>query len=133
MCLLFCMFPYYFSLCLCFQKLAFRSITPHQQKTPWSSACPSLVGSRSPRHTIEVLTTYLLQFFYLLFILCFVLFYIGIFTLTNTVRTKVAKTAKSELRFCLFVILLLLLPQWVSIRNEDLQINPDCINCNKRP
>ena len=38
------------------------------------------VRARSPRHTIEVLTTYLLQFFYLLFILCFVLFYIGIFS-----------------------------------------------------
>ena len=41
--------------------------------------------------------------------------------MTNTVRTKVAKTAKSELRFCLFVILLFLLPQLVSARNEDLQ------------
>ena len=36
-------------------------------------------------------------------------------------RTVVAKTAKSELRFCLFVILLFLLPQLVSIRKEDLQ------------
>ena len=36
-------------------------------------------------------------------------------------RTKVAKNAKSELRFCLFVILLFLLPQLVSIRKEDLQ------------
>ena len=41
--------------------------------------------------------------------------------MTNTVCTKVAKTAKSELRFCLFVILLFLLPQLVSARNEDLQ------------
>ena len=41
--------------------------------------------------------------------------------MTNTVRTKVAKTAKSELRFFLFVILLFLLPQLVSARNEDLQ------------
>ena len=85
----------------------------------------------SPRHTIEVLTTYLLQFFYLLFILCFVLFYIETFILTNTVRTKVAKTAKSELRFCLF-ILLFPLPQLVGIRNEDLQTNHDRINFNKR-
>ena len=41
--------------------------------------------------------------------------------MTNTVRTKVAKTAKSEQRFCLFVISLFLLPQLVRIRNEDLQ------------
>ena len=41
--------------------------------------------------------------------------------MTDTVRTKVIKTAKSELRFCLFVILLFLLGQLVSIRNEDLQ------------
>ena len=45
--------------------------------------------------------------------------------MTNTVRTKVTETAKSELRFCLLVILLFLLPQLVSIRNEDLQTNPD--------
>ena len=36
-------------------------------------------------------------------------------------RTKIAKAAKSGLPFCLFVILLFLLPQLVSIRNEDLQ------------
>ena len=41
--------------------------------------------------------------------------------MTNTVRTKVTKIAKSELRFSLFVIFLFLLPQLVSIRNEDLQ------------
>ena len=35
--------------------------------------------------------------------------------------TKVAKTAKSELCFCLFVILLFLLRQLVSIRNKGLQ------------
>ena len=35
--------------------------------------------------------------------------------------TKVAKTAKSGLRFCLFVILLFFLPQLVSIRNKDLR------------
>ena len=46
----------------------------------------------------------------------------------NAVRSKVTKTAKSELRFCFFVILLFLLPQLVSIRNEDLQTNPDHIN-----
>ena len=46
----------------------------------------------------------------------------------NAVRSKVAKTAKSELRFCFFVILLFLLPQLVSIRKEDLQANPDHIN-----
>ena len=34
---------------------------------------------------------------------------------------QVAKTAKSELRFCLFVILLFLLPQLISARKEDLQ------------
>ena len=41
--------------------------------------------------------------------------------MTNTMCTKVAKTAKSELGFCLFVILLFLLLQLVSTRNEDLQ------------
>ena len=40
-------------------------------------------------------------------------------------RTKFVRTARSELRFCLFVILLLLLLQLVSIRNEDLQTNPN--------
>ena len=69
----------------------------------WQGAC-------SPRHSIEILPTYLLQFFIYYFILCFVLFYIGIFILTNTVPTKVAKNAKSELHFCFFVILLFLLP-----------------------
>ena len=72
-------------------------------------------------------------FFILLSILCFVLFWIGIFVFTNTVHTKVAKTAKGELRFCFFVILLFLLPHLVSIRNEDLQTIPDRIHSNKRP
>ena len=35
--------------------------------------------------------------------------------------TKNIKSGKSELRFCLFVILFLLLPQMVITRNEDLQ------------
>ena len=112
---------------LCFQKLGLHSITPHWQKTPpglllvlvWQGAC-------SPRHTIKVLTTYLLQFFYLLFLLYFVLFYIGSFYFNQYSAHEV--TAKSKLRFCLFVILLFLLPQLVSIRNEELQTNPDHIN-----
>ena len=89
--------------------------------------------ARSPRQTIEVLTTYLLQFF--LFIIHFVLSFIlnMNFYFDQYSAHPVAKTAKSELRFCSFVILLFLLLQLVSIRNEDLQTNPDRINYNKRP
>ena len=107
----------------CFQNLAFPSSYSSPTEDPlvfclpivWWGACP-------PRHTIEVFTTYLLHFFFLLlFILYFVLFLIRIFILTNTVRTKVAQAAKSELRFCFFVIFLILLSQLVSTRNEGLQ------------
>ena len=77
-------------------------------------------GARSPRHIIKVLTTYLLQIFLLIinfvFLFCFVLNRTYIWT--KTVRTDVAKTAKSELRFCLFIFLFLL-PHLVSIRDED--------------
>ena len=54
-------------------------------------------------HIIEVLTTCLLQFlkFNIHFVFLFRFKLISFFILTNTVCTKVAKTAKSELRFCL--------------------------------
>ena len=88
------------------------------------------VRARSPRHTIEVLTTYLLQFFLFIihFVFCVILHRNFFFWPMNAMRSKVAKTAKSELRFCFFVILLFRLPQLVSIRKEDLQTNPDHIN-----
>ena len=76
-----------------------------------------LAGARSPCHTIEVLTTCLLHFFYLLFILyfCFILnrnFLLG----PVLCASKLLKLLKAN---C--VILLFLLPQLVSIRNKDLQ------------
>ena len=61
---------------LCFQNIAFPFITPHRQKTPLVFCLPIVWRgeARSPRHTIEVLTTCLLPFF--LFIIHFVfLFY----------------------------------------------------------
>ena len=87
----------------------------------------TLARARSPRHIIKVLITCLLQYFlftyslFVLYLFCFILNIVFIWT--NTVRTEVAKTVKSEFScvFCLFVILLFLLPQLVSIRNEALQ------------
>ena len=80
--------------------------------------------ARYPRHIIEVLATCILRFFYLFIIHFVFLFYFDydfFFFWTNTVGTVVAKTAKSDLRFWLFVILLFLLPHFVSSMNKDLQ------------
>ena len=133
--LLFCLFPYYYSLCPCFQNLVFSFIPHHWQKTPGLLPTHSLEGSTLPtpfhRSFSNIFITVFLFIIY--FVFCFILNRI-FFNWTNTVRTKVAKTAKSELRFCLFVILLFLLLPLVSIRNKDLQKqNPDHINYNKRP
>ena len=63
----------------------------------------TLEGARSPRHIIEVLIICLLQFFLNLLIYYSVCFILNrIFISTNTVRTEVAKTAKSEFH-CIFV------------------------------
>ena len=128
--LIFCLFPYYYSLCPCFQNLVFSFIPHHWQKTPGILPTHSLEGGTLPtpfhRSFSNIFITIFLFIIY--FVFCFILNRI-FFNWTNTVRTKVAKTAKSELRFCLFVILLFLLPPLVSIRNKDLQKqNPDHIN-----
>ena len=133
--LLFCLFPYYYSLCPRFQNHVFSFIPHHWQKTPGLLPAHSLEGGTLPtpfhRSLSNIFITIFLFIIY--FVFCFILNRI-FFNWTNTVRTKVAKTAKSELRFCLFVILLFLLPPLVSIRNKDLQKqNPDHINYNKRP
>ena len=107
--LLFCLFPHYYSF-----------IIPHQQKIPWSSAYPQSGGGTLPTPYHRSFKKLFITIFLIYYSFC-VLFLIGIFILTNTVRTQVAKTAKSQLHFYLFVILLFLLLQLVSIRSEDLQ------------
>ena len=119
--LLFCLFPHYYSLCLVFRVLPSLLLLLTNRRSPGLLLTHSLAGVRFPRNTIEVLRTYLLQFFFIYYSFC-VLFLIGIFILTNTVRTQVAKTGKSQLHFYLFVILLFLLLQLVSVRSENLQI-----------
>ena len=59
---------------LYFQKHVFPSITPHQQKTPWSSACPSSTHSLSTPYHRSFNNLFIIIYFILLFILCFVLF-----------------------------------------------------------
>ena len=110
----------------CFQKRALPFVTPHREKTHWSSACPSLAGGTPPTSYHRSFNKLFITIFLFIipFVFCFI--YIGNFYLDQYSAHEV--TAKSELCFCLFVILLVLLRQLISIRNEDLQTNPDYIN-----